>query len=28
MAGRMYQRGLLKEAGKQDDPEFYFKRIG
>ena len=28
MAGRMYQRGLLKEAGKQDDPEFYFKWIG
>jgi phage terminase large subunit-like protein len=28
MAGRMYQRGLLKEAKKQDDPEFYFKWIG
>ena len=28
MAGRMYQRGLLKEAGKQKDPEFYFKWIG
>jgi len=28
MAGRMYQRGLLKEAGKQQDPEFYFKWIG
>ena len=28
MAGRMYQRGILKEKGKQKDPEFYFKWIG
>ena len=28
MAGKMYQRGLLKESGKQEDPEFYFKWIG
>ena len=28
LAGRLYQRGLLKESGKSDDPEFYFKWIG
>ncbi len=28
MAGKMYQRGLVKEAGKSEDPEFYFKWIG
>ena len=27
LAGRLYQRGLLKESGT-DDPEFYFKWIG
>ena len=28
LAGRMYQRGLKKETGESDDPEFYFKWIG
>jgi phage terminase large subunit-like protein len=28
LAGRLYQRGLVKESGKSDDPEFYFKWIG
>ena len=28
LAGRLYQRGLLKESGKSDDEEFYFKWIG
>jgi len=28
LMGRLYQRGLLKEAGKAEDPEFYFKWFG
>jgi len=28
LAGRLYQRGLKKETGENDDPEFYFKWIG
>jgi len=28
LAGRLYQRGLKKETGESDDPEFYFKWIG
>ena len=28
LAGRLYQRGLKKDAGDNDDPEFYFKWIG
>ena len=28
LAGRLYQRGLKKETGESEDPEFYFKWIG
>lgn len=28
LMGRLYQRGELKEAGKSDDPEFYYKWYG
>jgi len=28
LAGRLYQRGLKKETGENDDPEYYFKWIG
>ena len=28
LMGRLYQRGIMKEAGKAEDPEFYFKWFG
>ena len=28
LMGRLYQRGMMKEAGKAEDPEFYFKWYG
>ena len=28
LAGRLYQRGLKKDTGENDDPEYYFKWIG
>lgn len=28
LMGRLYKRGMMKEAGKAEDPEFYFKWYG